>query len=191
MDEKHRLARALGLQQHLASERLVLAKKPVELYERLGARLRAACDEQLLSTPADINGLLKMSRDRTVITCGPTVRNFKHDSTLPCVRRIDGATFDFALTLSIQGRSAVEILAYDYEIRFATAEPSFVRFDLNPPSHDNAADGFRSHVHISSNDDGMSVPGPCLTPDEALDLLIFGMGRTGRVRHLREIPQAG
>lgn len=191
MDETHRLARAIGLQQHLASERLVLAKKPAELFERLGARLRAACDEQLVTTPAEVSGLLKMSPDRTVITCGPKVRNFKYDPTLPCVRRIDGATFDFALTLAIHSRTEVEILAYDYEIRFPTAEPSFVRFDLNPPTHDNAEDGFRSHVHISSNDDGMSVPGPCLTPDEALDLLIFGMRRTGRVRHHREIAKEG
>lgn len=115
------------------------------------------------------------------------VRNFDRDRALPHLTRPDDAWFDFQLLCRSRG-CATEILAYDWEIRFDNRSPvSFVRFDLNPPAHDNEADGLRSHLHLSSDDDGHSVPAPIMTPFEVLDLFLFGLQRTGRERGKKNI----
>jgi hypothetical protein len=51
--------------------------------------------------------------------------------------------------------------------------PSFVRFDLNKPGHDNAVVGERCHMHVGS--DRYSAPAPLMTPLDILDLFIHGL----------------
>ena len=68
------------------------------------------------------------------------------------------------------------------ELRLANGD--FVRFDLNGPEHDNEQHGMRSHMHINSDDDGMSVPAAVMTPFELLGIMVHGLTRTGRQRHV-------
>lgn len=112
-----------------------------------------------------------------------SVRNFNRDRSLPhFTRKKDGAWFDFQLSV-IETTSSLEVLSYDFELRFDNARPvSFVRFDLNPKDHDNEKDGLRCHVHLGSDDDGHSVPAPLMSPYELLDVLVHGVMKTGRVR---------
>ncbi|MCB9762425.1 MAG: hypothetical protein H6739_21690 [Alphaproteobacteria bacterium] len=122
------------------------------------------------------------------------VRNFHRQPHLPHFTRRDGAWFDFQILVR-ERRGELTIVAYDYELRLdpkldppeeapAHVGPAFVRFDYNPPWHDNAADGMRAHLHLGSDDDGVVVPTPVLSPYEVLDRFLHGLVRTGRVRRL-------
>ncbi len=128
-----------------------------------------------------------------------SVRNFRRCMKLPHFTRYDGAWFDFQVLVQ-ERRGTLVLVAYDYEIRLHPAiappesahpytGPDFVRFDLNPPWHSNADDGLRAHLHLGSDDDGMVVPSPLLSPYEVLDRFLYGLRRTGRVRRLG--PRAG
>ena len=158
-----------------------------DVYKDIRRYLLQAADDKLLDGgQARVHDLLKFDSHRNgkhVITVGD-VRNFRRDSSLPHFRRTeDHAWFDFLLVLAERARS-VEILLYDFELRLPIEGGgcSFIRFDLNPPDHDNEADGLRSHMHINSDDDGMSVPAPVLSPYELLDAMVHGLVPTGRVR---------
>ena len=68
----------------------------------------------------------------------------------------------------------MELVAYSFEMRFADDfEPTFIRFDLNPPNHLNTERGLRAHIHAGTDD--YSVPSPVLDPLEILDLFLFGL----------------
>lgn len=62
-----------------------------------------------------------------------------------------------------------------------------MRFDLNPPGHSNEDLGLRSHMHVSSDDDGMSVPAPVMSSFELLDIMVHGLVKTGRVRRHEDL----
>lgn len=110
------------------------------------------------------------------------VRNFHRDPALPHFRRKrDQAWFDFQL-LGVKKERRIEIEAYDFELRLAKPE-LFIRFDLNPPGHENDEHGLRSHMHLDSDDDGMAVPAPVMSPFELLDIMVHGLIQTGRQRH--------
>jgi len=113
-----------------------------------------------------------------------TVRNFKRTKDLPHFTRRDGGWFDFQLLVKEEDGRA-EILTYDFELRLPSGSCfDFVRFDLNPPDERaKVRDGLRSHVHINSDDDGLSAPAPVMSPFEILDLFLHGLFQTGRVRH--------
>jgi hypothetical protein len=100
------------------------------------------------------------------------VKNFARDPGLPHFTRIDGAWFDFAVTVRRQRGAPLLLLAYDFEIRMPDelSPPTFVRFDLNRPEHPNEYRGSRSHVHPGSDD--FSVPFPLLSPAELLDVIL-------------------
>ena len=106
-------------------------------------------------------------------------KNFHRSLDLPHFTRDDGGWFDFAITAREQN-GALELLAYNFELRFPVSPPGlgqppppFVRFDLNPPGHSNADRGLRAHVHVGHDD--LSVPAPILSPEEILDLLLYGL----------------
>ncbi|WP_437638370.1 hypothetical protein [Sorangium sp. So ce854] len=111
-----------------------------------------------------------------------TVRNFNRTKELPHLTRGDGGWFDFQLQVR-EGDAEIEILAYDFELRLPTDNGiAFLRFDLNPPGHENEAEGLRSHLHLNSDDDGLAAPAPVMSPYELLDLFLHGLRRIGRVR---------
>jgi len=114
------------------------------------------------------------------------VRNFNRNPALPhFTRSSDGAWFDFQL-LAHEVSGTVEIKAYDFEIRFLTSKPEFIRYDLNLANHKNATIALRSHMHPGNDDEGLAVPAPIMTPFEILDLFLHGVSplnvtqRTGR-----------
>ncbi|MEZ4316907.1 MAG: hypothetical protein R3F61_05375 [Myxococcota bacterium] len=107
-------------------------------------------------------------------------RNFVRSREAPHFRRDDGAWFDFAITL----RNG-QIVAWSFELRFPDDwpdGPGWIRFDLNHPGHANDDRGLRCHIHLGSDDDGMSIPYEQRTPAEVLHLLIHDLRKTGRER---------
>ncbi|MFV8749137.1 hypothetical protein ACNOYE_01155 [Nannocystaceae bacterium ST9] len=59
----------------------------------------------------------------------------------------------------------------DFELVFPDGHvPTFVRFDLNEPGHENEEREIRSHMHPSNDD--LLVPAPVMGPEELLDVLI-------------------
>jgi hypothetical protein len=108
-------------------------------------------------------------------------RNQKRTKTLPHFERFDGAWFDFAVTAFVDFENAIVLQAYSFEIRLPIwtnqpadeIRPSFVRFDLNKPGHNNEGDGERCHIHIGS--DLYSAPAPLMKPLEVLDVFIHGL----------------
>lgn len=120
-------------------------------------------------------------------------RNFRRDPSLPHFRRCkDGAWFDFQMQLR-EHPQGFDIVQYDFELRIPSSDSvcsTFVRFDLNPPGHDNEDDGLRSHMHVNSDDDGMAVPAPVMSPFELLDIMVHGLIRTGRIRRRESMPAA-
>ena len=118
------------------------------------------------------------------VTIGDT-RNFRRDLSLPHLTRShDGSWFDFQLLLSEEA-GVTEVISYDFELRLIDVPGiEFVRFDLNPPDGRASGELLRSHLHLSSDDDGLSVPAPILSPFEALDLFLHGLRNIGRIRRL-------
>lgn len=111
-----------------------------------------------------------------------TVRNFNRVKSFPHFTRRDGAWFDFQLQIREEDNRA-DIIAYDFELRLpAGGSFNFVRFDLNPPGASPENDGLRSHLHLNSDDDGMAIPAAVMSPFEILDLFLYGLHRSGRVR---------
>jgi hypothetical protein len=140
----------------------------------------ASNDGRLRSTIADIRQVLKpphRSGVDEVISMGDR-RNFHRSTELPHLVRDDRAWFDFAITL----RDG-EVVAWSFEVRFPDQVPAFLRFDLNPPGHDNEGRDLRCHLHPGTDDDGLAVPlAADWTPERVLGLVVGGLRRTGRVR---------
>lgn len=115
-----------------------------------------------------------------VLAVPADVRNNKRDKTKPHFLRDDGAWFDFAITLV-----GDDVVAYSFEIRSVPGlNVPWIRFDLNPPDHTNADRGLRAHVHLGSDDDGLSIPYRACEPEELLDLLIDGLRQQRRQRNV-------
>jgi len=107
-------------------------------------------------------------------------KNFHRNEALPHLRRSDGAWFDFSITVREVG-GVVELLAYNFEIRLPSCHGvPFLRFDLNPPGHDNEARELRCHLHAGHDD--LQIPAPLMSPREVLTLFLEGLradrGRT-------------
>ncbi len=95
--------------------------------------------------------------------------------------RDDGAWFDFTITVARSPGRPLELLSYDFELRFPGPQPpAWIRLDLNLPGHDNDADGLRSHLHPGNDD--IQAPAPVLSPLELLDLFLHGFRGTRRPR---------
>ena len=156
---------------------------PRTLFRAIRTYLIKAIDHRLLdSSQAEVHAHVKLAQladGKFSIAVGDR-RNFRRDPRLPHFRRLsDQAWFDFQLVGEERSRG-IEILAYDFELRLP--DDSYVRFDLNPPDHDNEVHGLRCHMHVNSDDDGMAVPAPVMCPFELLDVMIHGLVRTGRQR---------
>jgi hypothetical protein len=157
-----------------------------QLYREIRGYLLKASDQRLVREAPQVvrKQLLFDGPDRHGcfdIAVG-SVRNFHRSPALPHFTRNDGGWFDFQLQVK-QDDSSAEIIAYDFELRLPSGSGfDFVRFDLNPPGHDNQEDGLRSHVHLNADDDGLAAPAPVMSPFEILDLFLHGLRRMGRVR---------
>ncbi len=186
--------RALGLQTRIlaAAHPVMFRSTPCDLFREIRSYLFSASDQKLIrESQREIRALLKtyeMKDNRHGISIGE-VRNFRRDPTFPrLTRRSDGAWFDFQLLLK-EEKGKAEVLAYDFEIRFPAGHHlGFLRIDLNPPESTTTSQGHRSHLHVSSDDDGMSVPTAVVSPFEALDVFLHGLQNLGRIRRLeREV----
>jgi hypothetical protein len=157
------------------------------LYLEIRAYLLKASDQKLICEKQPF--IMKELRFSNLADGFSTIavgneRNFRRDPQLPHFTRPDGSWFDFQLLLS-EKDCGLEIVAYDFELRVVNVpQIEFVRLDLNPPDGRPSGALLRSHLHLSSDDDGLSVPAPVLSPFEALDLFLHGVRNVGRVRRL-------
>jgi len=147
-----------------------------QLFSEMRSVLRAASDEGLLATgPAEIHALLKTVTERdgkVAITGG--YKDFQRTGQHPRFVRRDGAWFHFTLTVAPRSRRKLDLIAYDFELVFPDGtDPVFIRFDLNPPEHDNEEQGLRSHVHPGTDD--FSAPAPLMSPLEILDVVLHDL----------------
>jgi hypothetical protein len=162
--------------------------KPIDMFSGIRSYLFKASDCGLIrESQSTIRRELKFVEHgggKFGVTIGDT-RNFRRDRSLPhFTRNRDGSWFDFQLLLS-ENAGVTEVVAYDFELRLEDIpQIQFVRLDLNPPDGRASGEVLRSHLHLSSDDDGLSVPAPVLSPFEALDLFLHGLRISGRVRRL-------
>ena len=183
---------------HGTFHRIPGSKRPVEarsveeaasgkqLYRDIRTYLIKASDHGLILEAQSVvhRDLLFAGPDSKVflhISVG-NVRNYNRTKELPHFSRQDGGWFDFQLQVKEEDGRA-DIVAYDFELRLPPgAGFEFVRFDLNPPGHENQKHGLRSHFHINADDDGLVAPSPVMSPFEILDLFLHGLCRVGRIR---------
>jgi hypothetical protein len=162
----------------------------LDLYNDVCTLLASACEDDILKGGSQhVWRLVRLSTNdlrngtEMVVNLGDKnqKRNQKRSKDLPHFERFDGAWFDFALTAFCDFKNPIVLQAYSFEIRLPAwpsqpddeTSPSFVRFDLNKPGHDNVTVGERCHTHIGS--DKYSAPAPLMTPLEILDLFIHGL----------------
>jgi hypothetical protein len=179
-----------ALQNHALARELALPATAAALGRELrNALIQASNTGALRSSPAEIFQLIqvlaepppmvaeqlrerKLLRDAYCIVGGE--KNQRRDPGLAHFVRDDGAWFDFSIT--VRQRAALELLAYNFEIRFPSAMGSpFLRFDLNLPEHRNEHRELRSHLHVGSDD--LYVPAPMMSPAELLGLLAHELRR--------------
>lgn len=132
-------------------------KSAKELRAQIFNCLNQASNEGILATKLhEIHRLLKLAESKqdgaNVYEILGGQRNFKRRVDIPHFKRADGCWFDFSILIDQQARN-VEIIAFDFEIRFPEKMPvRFLRFDLNPPGHGNDDRGMRFHLHPGSDD---------------------------------------
>jgi hypothetical protein len=182
--------RAIELQARICGVVLPMPIFADELRNDICNLLASSAEDELLKGGSKrIWQLVKMSTSNVpdgtelVINLGDKnqKRNQKRSKDFPHVERFDGAWFDFALTAFVDFKSGIFLQAYSFEIRLPRwpdqpedeVPPSFVRFDLNKPGHDNEGNGERCHVHVGS--DLYSAPAPLMRPLEILDLFVHGL----------------
>ncbi|MDI3283674.1 hypothetical protein [Polyangium sp. 15x6] len=147
---------------------------PKELRDRIRTRLLRASNQERIRTPLQgihrwVNEGPGDKRYERVITGG--IKDFARRPESARIKRDDGAWLHFTMTVRWDGKSALEMLAYDFELVFPTGHvPPFVRLDLNEPGHHNEAIGLRSHIHPGNDD--LQLPAPLMTPEELLDLFL-------------------
>jgi hypothetical protein len=165
---------AVSLQDRIAGLAYRLPDTPDDLVQEIRLRLlRAEHEGRITSAREDIWSIKATpgALRRTLITGGE--KDFDRDKSRKHFALDGGAWFDFAITVEATD-VGLRLYSYNFEIRFGAKEsPAFVRFDLNSPVHDNAALGFRSHLHPGTDD--WSIPGPVLTPIEVIDLFTYGI----------------
>jgi hypothetical protein len=141
--------------------------------------LTQARDERVLRTEHNkIRNLLKLEksiqRGAGMYEISGGQRNFDRLRELPHFERVDGCWFDFAIFIHEQSKRNAEIIGFNFEIRFPEKMPvKYLRFDLNPPGHNNDDLGIRFHVHPGSDD--LMVHSPPMSPLEILHLFLYGL----------------
>jgi len=172
---------------HKVQERLLKTTPLTEesakdLWTKLLKSLTAACDDKFLKTEHhEIRGLLKMTKvNKCIIEITGGGKNQKRLREIPHFKRFDGCWFDFAITVD-QTIKPAKVIAFDFEIRFSEDNPTkFLRFDLNPPKHNNDDQGKRFHLH-PGNDDLMIHASP-MSPLEILHLFLYDLKMPERPR---------
>ncbi|OBQ24214.1 MAG: hypothetical protein AN488_02335 [Anabaena sp. WA113] len=173
---------------HEVQERLLITPLEVKSAKTLWAELLkcliAASDDGFLETEHHkFHNLLKMKEDdenkgMIIITGGK--KNQKRRKEVPHFERFDGCWFDFAITVDEKTKPA-KVIAFNFEIRFLDDNPiGFLRFDLNPPGHNNEKRGIRFHIHLSS--DNVKVHSPPMSPLEILHLFLYDLKMPERPR---------
>jgi hypothetical protein len=159
------------------------------LRARIFKCLTQACDERVLKTKLhEIHSLLRLEQSKDhgadVFEISGGQRNFKRLREIPHFERVDGCWFDFAVLIDQQPKS-IEVLGFDFEIRFPEKMPvKFLRFDLNPPGHNNDDRGMRFHVHPGSDD--FMVHSPPMSPLEILHLFLYDLPIPDKPRSQRD-----
>ena len=184
------LRQAVGLQARLAGACGRLPQSASDLHTDLGHVLQQAQRAELLRTPPfSIFNLLKLAQSaasRTFAIEGGvrdlTRRREPADPKEHLVRD-DEAILHFSVEIrEAEDGGALTLLAYRFELYYATeGSPPFIRFDFNPPGHENDDHGLRAHLH--PGDDDLQVPSPVLTPGEVLSFLLY------RYRRQRAAPR--
>jgi hypothetical protein len=131
-------------------------------------------NDRVLATPIhNIHDLLKLTpKSSNLIEIAGGVRNFKRRRDVPHFSRHDGCWFDFFILIEEEGKSA-QIIGFDFELRFPPElSVPFIRFDLNPPGHNNQDNALRFHCHPGSDD--LMVHSPAMNPLEILHLFLYG-----------------
>jgi hypothetical protein len=166
---------------------LLKIETPKRLYQQLINILEVAFEKGILkSKPHIIRSLVKLNKTRQVnefeIVGG--VKNFKRrkNPDFPnYFERVDGCWFDFSITI-IQNGESVEIIGFDFEIRFPEHLPvKFLRFDLNLPEHANENLGMRSHLHPGYDD--FIIHAQPMSPIEILNLFLYGFDIPAKQRN--------
>jgi hypothetical protein len=179
--------RAAALQTYLCARTsgLDLPEAPKELLRQLRGHLMNASDAgHLAMKPHEILRELKQASspfpeaaDSVGIYGGE--KDFKRTGLRPRFVRSDGAWFTFTITIRAAKGQSLELIAYDFELCYPQRllleghGPRFVRFDLNPPWHENDPRGLRCHMHPGHDD--LLVPAPLMSPLELLDLFVNGL----------------
>lgn len=141
-------------------------------------------NKHIQNRPEDIYKSLKFDDRGDVQLISYGKPNFKRDKTKPHITRtLDKAWFDFGFIASKGLTGLWEVVAYRSELRVPEDRPNtFIRLDLNMPDHTNEDRGYRSHVHINSDDDGIRLPSPVYPVLLLIDLMTFGLHPSGRER---------
>lgn len=180
-----------GIQDHVLARKLELPSRARDLWRDLRNRLIDASDIRALRTSRhEIYRLVKLLdeppptvanelRARDLLGGAYCIiggeKNQDRDRGVAHLVRDDDAWFDFTITVRERARG-LELLAYDFEIRFPSAMGSpFLRLDLNLPEHRNEDRELRSHLHPGSDD--VQVPAPKMSPTELLALFVDGLRR--------------
>ncbi|MEM9540502.1 MAG: hypothetical protein AAGA60_13500 [Cyanobacteria bacterium P01_E01_bin.42] len=168
-------------------------RSPKRLYTQILKDLIAAENARKLKTKQhEIRALLKFKKAEpkhieqygsgTMAILGGS-KNLKRRKDIvqyPYFERVDGCWFDFSILLN-SDRKPVEILGFDFEIRFPEKYGvTFLRFDLNPPKHRNEERGMRFHIHPGHED--LMIPSSPLSPLEILSLFLYGITPQSRSR---------
>lgn len=184
--------RRLALQARILAHSPVVAGSARRLCKDvLGHMLRAQDKGHIMDAPEHIRKFLrfpskiKMSDEFTIHGARLDRANFKGDPDQPHFTRSDGAHFDF-LIAGRDLRDCVEVLAYSCEVRFPGSSGSLpaVRYDLNPPGHDNETRGMRCHIHPGHDD--FQAAAPFMHPLDLIDFCIYGLEQPTKLRTKRE-----
>ncbi len=102
----------------------------------------------------------------------------------PAFIRQDGARVEFSWILK-EEKQTLNVLGYGFRIAFPpypdNVGPTFLRVDMNLPSHQNETEGLRVHLHPGDND--IQLPFPWLSPEELLYLFFYSLQRPAKGRH--------
>lgn len=152
--------------------------------------LTQASNEKVLATKLhEIHSLLKLAESEqdgaNLYEILGGQRNFKRLLDVSHFKRADGCWFDFSILIDQKAKN-IEIIAFDFEIRFPEKMPvSFLRFDLNPPGHGNDDRGMRFHLHPGSDD--LMIHSPPMSPLEILNLFLYGLPIPDQPRSQQQI----
>lgn len=180
-------ARGEALQARMVPAPVLTATTPRALFQTMRSHLAKAADDGRITDPlAHVLQQVRLTSQReefTIYGARHERANFSRSRAEPHFTRVDGAWFDFLVTGRGTAKGDVEILAYSCEIRFPehlASFPRFLRYDLNPPLHNNETAGLRCHVHPGHDD--LQLAAPFIEPLDILDLCVYGLTWPEKVR---------